>query len=106
MNWLMLIGAGLLEIFWALGMKYSDGFTKPLPSIITAVLIAISVYLLGQAVRTLPVGMAYGIWTGIGTVGTVIMGIIFFGESSSPARLACIGLIIIGIIGLRLLPEA
>lgn len=105
MSWLILIGAGLLEIFWALGMKYSDGFTRPLPSLITALLIAVSVYMLGQAVRTLPVGLAYGVWTGIGTVGTVIMGIVLFGESASPARLLCIALIIAGIVGLRLLPE-
>ena len=106
MNWLMLIVAGLLEIVWALGMKYSDGFTKPIPSAVTVLLIALSVYLLGQAVKTLPVGMAYGVWTGIGTVGTVIMGIFFFQESASPARLFCLGLIIVGIIGLRLLPES
>jgi quaternary ammonium compound-resistance protein SugE len=106
MNWLMLIVAGLLEIVWALGMKYSDGFTKPIPSAVTVLLIALSVYLLGQAVKTLPVGMAYGVWTGIGTVGTVIMGIFFFHESASPARLFCLALIIVGIIGLRLLPES
>ena len=106
MNWLMLIVAGLLEIVWALGMKYSDGFTKPIPSAVTVLLIALSVYLLGQAVKTLPVGRAYGVWTGIGTVGTVIMGIFFFQESASPARLFCLALIIVGIIGLRLLPES
>ncbi|MCX8997537.1 quaternary ammonium compound efflux SMR transporter SugE [Rhizobiaceae bacterium BDR2-2] len=105
MNWLMLIVAGLLEVCWALGMKYSNGFTKPFASVATIVLIVISLFLLNQALRTLPVGLAYGVWTGIGTVGTVIMGIILFGESASPARLFCIALIVAGIIGLRILPQ-
>lgn len=105
MNWLMLVAAGLLEVCWALGMKYSDGFTKPFASVTTVLLIIASLFLLNQSLKTLPVGMAYGVWTGIGTVGTVIMGIVLFGESTSPARLLCIALIVAGIIGLRVLPQ-
>lgn len=105
MNWLMLVAAGLLEVCWALGMKYSDGFTKPFASVTTVLLIIVSLFLLNQSLKTLPVGMAYGVWTGIGTVGTVIMGIVLFGESTSPARLLCIALIVAGIVGLRVLPQ-
>lgn len=106
MNWIILIIAGALEVCWALGMKYSHGFTRPLVSAITILLIIASLYLLNLSLKALPVGTAYGVWTGIGTVGTVIMGIALFGEAASLARLTCIALIIIGIVGLRVLSEA
>lgn len=99
----MLIVAGVLEVAWALGLKMSEGFTRPLVSVVTIILIIVSLVLLNWSLKTLPVGTAYAVWTGIGTVGTVALGIAFFGESASPARLICLGLIIAGIIGLRFL---
>lgn len=101
MAWLILVVAGLFETSWAVGLKYSHGFTRLWPSLATVVSMAISLYLLGVALRTLPLGTAYTVWTGIGAVGTVILGIILFGEPAQPARLACIGLILMGIIGLK-----
>jgi quaternary ammonium compound-resistance protein SugE len=106
MNWLILILAGLLEVSWALGMKYSQGFTKPVASALTVILIVLSLYLLNLSLKALPVGTAYGVWTGIGTVGTALLGIVLFGEAASAARLICISLIITGVVGLRLLSEA
>ncbi len=103
MAWGMLLLAGLLEIGWAVGLKYTDGFTRPLPTALTVVSMVASVALLGLAVRTLPLGTAYAIWTGIGTVGTVIVGMLLLGESAAVLRLACIGLIVAGIAGLKLL---
>ena len=103
MAWIILCVAGLFEVVWAVGLKYTEGFTRLTPSLITAAAMAISVALLGFAMRTLPVGTAYAIWTGIGTIGAVTLGIFLFGESASVPRLICIGLIISGIVGLKLL---
>lgn len=106
MAWIHLVVAGLFEIGWAIGLKYTDGFTRPLPTALTVASMVISIGLLGLALKTLPVGTAYAIWTGIGTVGTVALGIVLLGESASALRLACIGLIVAGILGLKLVsPE-
>lgn len=102
MAWTYLVLAGLFEIGWAIGLKYTDGFTRPLPSILTAISMVISVVLLGLALKTLPVGTGYAVWTGIGTVGTALLGIYLLGEPATVARLACIGLIVAGILGLKL----
>ena len=102
MAWLILVLAGLLETVWAMGLKFSQGFTKPLPTVITILAILTSLGLLGLALKTLPVGTAYAVWTGIGSVGTVIFGIVLLHESTNPLRLACIALILLGIIGLKL----
>jgi len=103
MNWLILFIAGLFEIVWAVGLKYTDGFTKPVPSILTIISMIISLGLLSYSVKHIPVGTAYAIWTGIGAVGTVIMGIILFQESKELIRLFFIFLIIVGIVGLKFL---
>lgn len=103
MAWFYLVLAGISEIGWALGMKYTDGFTKPLPTAITLIVMAISVFFLGLAVKTLPLGTAYAVWTGIGTVGTVALGIWLFNEPADLMRLFCIGLVITGIAGLKLI---
>lgn len=100
--WIMLAGAGLLEIVWAIGLKYADGFTKPVPTTITIAAMAASMYLLAMAARELPIGTAYAVWTGIGAVGAALLGMMLFNESASVARLACIGLIVAGIVGLKL----
>lgn len=102
MSWLILLFAGLLEIAWAVGLKFSDGLSRPLPAALTIVAMIASMALLGLAMRDLPLGTAYTVWTGIGAVGAVIFGIMMFGESAAPLRLVCIGLIVIGIVGLRL----
>jgi len=102
MAWVLLLIAGLFEIGWAIGLKYTDGFTRLWPSIFTAVSMIISVALLSWAMRSLPVGTAYAVWTGIGAVGTVILGIVLFGEAMTPARLGCVALIVMGILGLKL----
>jgi len=102
MAWIFLVTAGLLEIGWAFGLKYSAGFTRLLPSLGTITLMGISTALLGIAVRTLPLGTAYAIWTGIGTAGAVLLGILMFGEPASPLRLLCVALILTGILGLKL----
>lgn len=102
MDWIILIVAGLFEIVWAIGLKYSESFSRPLPSIITVIAMVISVVLLSIALRTLPVGTAYAIWTGIGAAGTAIVGMIVLGEPVEVLRLLCIGLIVAGVIGLRL----
>lgn len=102
LTWLILILAGLLEVAWAVGLKYTAGFTRPVPSVLTLLAMAGSVGLLGLALRHLPLGTAYAIWTGIGTVGTVIFGIIVLGEPASAVRLACIAMIVAGILGLKL----
>lgn len=99
--WIALVAAGLLEVGWAIGLKYTDGFTRPLPSVATAAAIVASMGLLAWSVRTLPIGTAYAIWTGIGAAGTAILGIILFGESAALARLACIALIVAGVAGLK-----
>lgn len=102
MIWLILFIAGLFEIVWAIGIKYTDGFTKPVPSILTIISMIISMGLLSYSVKYLPVGTAYAIWTGIGAVGTAIMGIILFQESKELIRLFFIFLIVVGIVGLKL----
>ncbi len=106
MAWTILIIAGFLETAWAVGLKYTDGFTRPAPTIATVAAMIASMALLGLAVRTLPIGTAYAVWTGIGTVGAALFGIFAFGESASAARLACLILIVAGIVGLKLLPSA
>jgi quaternary ammonium compound-resistance protein SugE len=102
MAWFYLLAAGLAEIGWAVGLKFTDGFTRPLPTALTVASMVVSLFLLGLALKTLPLGTAYAIWTGIGTVGTVILGIALFGESADAMRLACIVLIVAGIVGLKL----
>ena len=100
--WSLLILAGLLEIGWAIGLKYTDGFTKPGPSILTGTAMALSMYLLALAARELPIGTAYAVWTGIGALGTAVLGMALFGESRDAMRLASIGLIVGGVLGLKL----
>ncbi|KRG41783.1 molecular chaperone [Stenotrophomonas panacihumi] len=102
MSWIYLLLAGLFEIGFAMGLKYSQGFTRLWPSLGTAAAAAISLWLLTQALRTLPVGTAYAIWTGIGALGVAVLGIFLFGDSASWPRLACIGLIVAGVVGLKL----
>ncbi|OHV76758.1 quaternary ammonium compound efflux SMR transporter SugE [Ensifer sp. LCM 4579] len=102
MAWFTLLLAGILEIGWAIGLKYTDGFTRLLPTVFTAGSMVLSIALLGIAVRSLPLGTAYAVWTGIGTVGTVILGIVLFAEPANAFRLGCIGLIVVGIAGLKL----
>jgi len=102
MAWIYLTVAGLLEIGWAIGLKYTDGFTRLLPSLWTVASMILSIVLLGLALRTLPVGTAYAVWTGIGAIGTAALGIYLFGEPATVARLLCIGLILAGIVGLKL----
>ncbi len=102
MAWLLLLIAGLLEVGWAIGLKYTEGFTRPWPSVLTLAAMAGSVVLLGIAMKSLPVGTSYAVWVGIGAVGTAILGIILFGESASAGRLASLGLIVSGIVGLKL----
>jgi len=102
MAWVVLVVAGIFEIGWAVGLKYTAGFTRLLPSIATVVSMALSVGLLGLALKTLPLGTAYAVWTGIGAVGTALVGLVLFGEAATIARLASIGLIVAGIIGLKL----
>ena len=101
MSWIILFFAGLFEVGWAVGLKYTDGFTRPLPTVMTVAAMAISLGLLGLAMKELPLGTAYAIWTGVGAVGTVIAGIILFGESMALVRLASVALIISGLVGLK-----
>ncbi|MDX7992948.1 quaternary ammonium compound efflux SMR transporter SugE [Xenorhabdus littoralis] len=102
MSWLILIIAGLLEVVWAVGLKYTHGFSRLIPSLITISAMAVSVGLLAYAMKTLPTGTAYAVWTGIGAVGTAIFGIMVLGESANFARVLSLGLIVLGIIGLKL----
>ena len=102
MAWLILFIAGICEIGWAVGLKYTEGFSRPVPSVLTAGAMIVSLVLLGFALKSLPVGTGYAVWTGIGAVGTAILGIYLFGESMEPMRLASIGLIVAGIVGLKL----
>jgi quaternary ammonium compound-resistance protein SugE len=102
MAWTMLFVAGLMEIGWAIGLKYTEGFSRLVPSVLTLTCMVCSIVLLGLAVKTLPIGTAYAVWTGIGAVGTAILGIILFGDPATALRLACIGLIVAGIVGLKL----
>jgi quaternary ammonium compound-resistance protein SugE len=102
MAWIILFFAGLSEVGWAVGLKYTEGFTRLVPSVLTLGSMAVSLGLLGLALKTLPLGTAYAVWTGIGTIGTALLGITLFGESASALRLVCIGLIVAGIVGLKL----
>ena len=102
MSWIYLFFAGLFEVGWAIGLKYTNGFSMPLPTILTVASMIVSLGLLGLALQALPVGTAYAVWTGIGTVGTALLGIWLLGEPATPIRLGCIGLIVCGIIGLKL----
>jgi len=102
MAWYILFIAGLMEIGWAIGLKYTEGFTRLVPSVLTLGAMTLSVVLLGLALKTLPVGTAYAVWTGIGAVGTAILGIVLFGDPATAARLGAIGLIVAGIVGLKL----
>jgi quaternary ammonium compound-resistance protein SugE len=102
MAWIVLGFAGLFEIGWAVGLKYTDGFTRLWPSVLTLISMAASVVLLSHALRDIPLGTGYAVWTGIGAVGTAVLGMILFGDSRAPLRLAFIGLIVIGMIGLKL----
>jgi quaternary ammonium compound-resistance protein SugE len=102
MNWLLLVIAGLCEVGWAIGLKYTEGFTRFWPSVGTVLAMAVSVLLLGVAMRSLPVGTSYAVWVGIGAVGTVLLGILLFGEPASAGRMMSVGLIIAGIVGLKL----
>lgn len=106
MSWLLLVLAGLLEVGWAVGLKYTEGFARLWPSLLTLAAMAASVGLLGLALRNLPLGTAYAVWTGIGTVGTAIFGMVLLGEPAGALRLLSIGLIIAGIAGLKLLTPA
>lgn len=101
MAWIVLVVAGLFEVGWAIGLKYTEGFTRLWPSVGTVIAMTFSVVLLGWAMRSLPVGTAYAVWTGIGAVGTVALGILLFEEPATVARLACVGLILAGIVGLK-----
>ena len=101
MTWFILTLAGCFEIAWAIGLKYTQGFTRLIPTVLTLASMAASVGLLGLALKTLPVGTAYAVWTGVGAVGTAILGIVLLGEPATLARMACIGLIVAGIIGLK-----
>jgi len=102
MAWVYLVFAGLFEIGWAIGLNYTDGFSRLVPSLLTVASMIVSLGLLGLALKTLPVGTAYAVWTGIGTVGTALLGVSLLGEPATVARLACIGSIVAGIIGLKL----
>ncbi|BAN55926.1 MULTISPECIES: quaternary ammonium compound efflux SMR transporter SugE [Pseudomonas] len=101
MSWIILFFAGLFEVGWAVGLKYTDGFSKPIPTVLTVGAMVISLGLLGLAMKELPLGTAYAIWTGVGAVGTVIAGIILFGESMALVRLVSVALIICGLVGLK-----
>ncbi len=105
MAWLSVFIAGVFETVWAVGLKYSDGFSRLWPSVLTIGAMMISFWLLSYAMKTLPVGTTYAVWTGIGAAGTALMGMLLFGESRDAARLVCIGLIIAGILGLRLVEQ-
>jgi quaternary ammonium compound-resistance protein SugE len=102
MAWIYLLFAGLFEVGWAIGLKYTEGFTRLVPSLLTVAAMIVSLALLGLALKTLPVGTAYAVWTGIGAVGTAALGIYLFGDPATVARIGCIGLIVAGIVGLKI----
>jgi len=106
MAWIILFIAGLFEIGWAVGLKFTEGFTRPIPTILTAISLVASMGLLGWAVKSLPLGTAYAVWTGVGAVGTAIVGILLFKEPATAGRLACLALIVSGILGLKLFTPA
>lgn len=101
LSWLLLVLAGFLETAWAIGLKYTEGFTRPLPSLLTASAIAISLFLLAKSAQVLPIGTAYAVWVGIGAAGAAVLGMVLFGEPASPARLFFLGLLVAAIIGLK-----
>ena len=103
MAWVVLFLAGLCEVAWAVGLKYAEGFTRAGPSVFVVAFLAVSMALLGVALRTLPLGTAYAVWTGVGTVGTAVLGVVLFREPATALRLGCIGLIVAGIVGLKVL---
>ena len=105
MAWLLLIVAGLLETGWAVGLKYTEGFTRPVPSVLTGLAIVASMYLLSVAARTLPIGTAYAVWVGIGAAGAVVLGMVLLGEPRNPARLFFLGLLLTAIVGLKFTGE-
>jgi quaternary ammonium compound-resistance protein SugE len=102
MHWWLLLLAGLLEVGWAIGLKYADGFTKPLPSLLTAAAIVGSMVLLALAARTIPIGTAYAVWTGIGVAGAATLGIVLFGEAVTPGRMFFLALLLVAVVGLKL----
>ncbi|EIL99349.1 molecular chaperone [Rhodanobacter thiooxydans] len=102
MAWIYLLLAGLFEVVWAIGLKYTEGFTRLWPTVGTLAAMAVSIVLLAMAVKTLPIGTAYAIWTGIGAVGAVVLGIMLFGDPATLPRLLCVALIVVGIVGLKL----
>ena len=106
MDWILLLVAGLLEVGWAIGLKYTEGFTRLWPSVWTGAAMVASVVLLALALKTIPVGTGYAVWTGIGAAGTAILGIVLFAEPATAARLGCIALIVAGIVGLKLVSPA
>ena len=106
MAWIILFIAGLFEIGWAVGLKFTEGFTRPIPTLLTGVSLVTSMGLLGWAVKSLPLGTAYAVWTGVGAVGTAIVGILVFKEPATAGRLACLALIVAGILGLKLFSSA
>jgi quaternary ammonium compound-resistance protein SugE len=106
MNWFILVLAGLFEIGWAIGLKYTEGFTRLWPTVGTVLAMAISVFLLGIAMKSLPIGTAYAVWVGIGAVGTAILGIVLLGESANAGRLLSLALIVAGIVGLKMATPA
>lgn len=106
MPWLLLLLAGFFEIAWAIGLKYTDGYTRPVPTALTVAGMIVSMVLLGLAAKTLPIGTAYAVWTGIGAAGTVIVGILLLGEPATPLRLLCVAAIVAGVAGLKLLAES
>ena len=102
MPWVLLLVAGLLEFGWAIGLKYTEGFTKPIPSVLTVAAMTGSVILLGLAMKSLPVGTSYAVWVGVGAVGTAVLGMVLFNEPANLGRIASLGLIVAGIVGLKL----
>ena len=106
MNWIVLIVAGLFEVVWAVGLKYTEGFTRPLPTVVTVVAMGLSFYLLSWALRELPLGSAYAVWVGVGAIGTALVGVWLFGEALSPLKVLSLGLIVAGIAGLRVATSA
>ena len=104
-SWSLLVAAGVFEIGWAIGLTFTEGFTRLWPSVGTAAAMIVSMYLLALAARDLPIGTAYAVWTGIGAAGTAILGMVFLGEPQAGLRFACIGLIVIGVVGLKLVGE-
>jgi quaternary ammonium compound-resistance protein SugE len=102
MAWTILVLAGAIEVGWAVGLKYTAGFTRLGPSVFTVASMVLSLGLLGVALKSIPLGTAYAVWTGIGTVGAMVAGMVLFGESVSPVRIACVGLIVAGIVGLKM----